>query len=181
MSYFGVLHFFNSVYGIKLNADKSLFNNKYSIVVHGLLGILKLNNFFFIKYFKLLLIMYNVTLTIFRIIIFTIHCLPMWNNLRQQHPSSTEGNAINMYFPPHMLTLAFSGDWEEVLNTDDCSFVSGHRLTVNSVATASEKVWKMKFFPGQGKVREFQFQSGNKWQKSGKSQGIWEVSKKVNW
>ena len=24
-----------------------------------------------------------------------------------------------------------------------------------------EKVWKMKFFPGQGKVREFGFESGN--------------------
>ena len=28
------------------------------------------------------------------------------------------------------------------------------------VATVREKVWKMKFFPGQGKVREFGFESG---------------------
>ena len=28
------------------------------------------------------------------------------------------------------------------------------------VATVREKVWKMKFFPGQGKVREFEFESG---------------------
>ena len=30
----------------------------------------------------------------------------------------------------------------------------------NKVATVREKVWKMKFFPGQGKVREFGFESG---------------------
>ena len=28
------------------------------------------------------------------------------------------------------------------------------------VATVREKVWKMKFFPGQGKVREFGYESG---------------------
>ena len=28
------------------------------------------------------------------------------------------------------------------------------------VATVREKVWKMKFFPGKGKVREFWFESG---------------------
>ena len=48
---------------------------------------------------------------------------------------------------------------------------------------SGKKVWKMKHFPGQGKVREFQFQSGKfrkKLEKSGKSQGISEFSKKVN-
>ena len=36
---------------------------------------------------------------------------------------------------------------------------------------SGKKVWKMNFFPGQGKVREFQFLSG-KFRKSGESQGI---------
>ena len=36
----------------------------------------------------------------------------------------------------------------------------------------------MKIFPGQGKVREFQFQLG-KFRKNEKNQGISEVSKKV--
>ena len=31
---------------------------------------------------------------------------------------------------------------------------------ISRVATVREKVWKMKFFPGQGKVREFEFESG---------------------
>ena len=33
-----------------------------------------------------------------------------------------------------------------------------------------KKVWKMKFFPGQGKVKEFWFESG-KLEKTDKSQG----------
>ena len=40
---------------------------------------------------------------------------------------------------------------------------------------AKKKVWKMNFFPGQGKVREFLYESGKfrkKFKKSGKSQGI---------
>ena len=37
----------------------------------------------------------------------------------------------------------------------------GKRIAVLfRVATVREKVWKMKFFPGQGKVREFGFESG---------------------
>ena len=40
-------------------------------------------------------------------------------------------------------------------------------LDINRVATVREKVWKMKFFPGQGKVREFGFESG-KFEKSAK-------------
>ena len=31
---------------------------------------------------------------------------------------------------------------------------------ISRVATVREKVWKMKFFPGQGKVRELEFESG---------------------
>ena len=34
---------------------------------------------------------------------------------------------------------------------------------------SGKKVWKMKFFPGQGKVRDFNFSQGNL-VKSGKSQ-----------
>ena len=30
-------------------------------------------------------------------------------------------------------------------------------VAICRVATVREKSWKMKFFPGQGKVREFQF------------------------
>ena len=44
------------------------------------------------------------------------------------------------------------------------------------VATVREKVWKMKFFLGQGKVREFGFESG-KIAKSA-SQGISKFSQK---
>ena len=33
-------------------------------------------------------------------------------------------------------------------------------MCIFRVATVREKVWKMKFFPGQGKVREFGFESG---------------------
>ena len=40
------------------------------------------------------------------------------------------------------------------------------------VATVREKVWKMKFFPDQGKVREFGFESG----KIGKSAKVREKS-----
>ena len=38
------------------------------------------------------------------------------------------------------------------------------------VATVREKVWKMKFFPGHGKVREFGYESG-KFEKNVESQG----------
>ena len=30
-------------------------------------------------------------------------------------------------------------------------------LTLSGLPRSGKKVWKMKFFPGQGKVREFQF------------------------
>ena len=54
------------------------------------------------------------------------------------------------------------------------------------VATVREKVWKMKFFPGQGKVREFGSESGKiaksaesqgkvrEFQKHVKSDGLWQ-------
>ena len=45
------------------------------------------------------------------------------------------------------------------------------------VATVREKVWKMNFFPGQGKFRELEFESG-KIAKSEKSQGISKFSQK---
>ena len=45
-------------------------------------------------------------------------------------------------------TIAASG-----LKSDRCK-------TTNRVATVREKVWKMKFFPGQGKVTDFEFESG---------------------
>ena len=41
---------------------------------------------------------------------------------------------------------------------------------MSRVATVREKVWKMKFFPGQGKIREFGYESG-KFRKNAKSQG----------
>ena len=52
---------------------------------------------------------------------------------------------------------------------------------------SGKKFWKMKNVPGQGKVREFHFQSGKfrkNEKKSWKSQGISKISKKkllVNW
>ena len=44
-----------------------------------------------------------------------------------------------------------------------------------------EKFWKTTNFPGQGKVREFHFQSGNfeKKKESWKSQGISKFPKKL--
>ena len=36
---------------------------------------------------------------------------------------------------------------------------------------SGEKVWKMKIFPGQGKIRELRFESGKLEKKTDKSQG----------
>ena len=49
------------------------------------------------------------------------------------------------------------------------------------VATVREKVWKMKFFPGQGKVREFGFESGKieKVQKVREKSGNFKIFSKV--
>ena len=48
---------------------------------------------------------------------------------------------------------------------------TGWKSEVHSrVATVREKFWKMKNFPGQGKVRELHFQSG-KFKKNEKSHG----------
>ena len=44
-------------------------------------------------------------------------------------------------------------------------------LLLSRVATVRENFWKIIFFPGQGKIREFCGWSG-KFGKSGKSQGI---------
>ena len=58
--------------------------------------------------------------------------------------------------------------------------------TINRVATVREKVLEKKNVPGQGKVREFHFQSG-KFRKNEKSQGkvreFQKIKKKllVNW
>ena len=55
-------------------------------------------------------------------------------------------------------------------------------LTVAGLPRSGKKVWKMNFFPGQGKVREFQFQSG-KFRKSGKvmeKSGNLRIFKKVH-
>ena len=47
-----------------------------------------------------------------------------------------------------------------------------HKLHGESgLPRSGKKVWKMKIFPGQGKVREFWFESG-KLEKTDKSQGI---------
>ena len=43
---------------------------------------------------------------------------------------------------------------------------------------SGKKFWKMKKFPGQGKVRELHFQSG-KFEKNEKSQGISNFPKKM--
>ena len=43
---------------------------------------------------------------------------------------------------------------------DDGRTDAGAWVYYNRVATVREKVWKMNFFPGQGKVREFWFESG---------------------
>ena len=56
---------------------------------------------------------------------------------------------------------------------------------ISGLPRSGKKFWKMKNVPGQGKVREFHFQSGKfrKNEKSWKSQGISKNSKKllVNW
>ena len=45
---------------------------------------------------------------------------------------------------------------------------------LSELARSGKKVWKMKIFPGQGKAREFWFESG-KLEKNDKSQGkVWE-------
>ena len=44
-------------------------------------------------------------------------------------------------------------------------------LDMSGWLRSGKKVWKMKIFPGQGKVREFWFESG-KLEKTDKSQGI---------
>ena len=44
------------------------------------------------------------------------------------------------------------------------------RCGISRVATVREKVWKMNFFPGQGKVREFGIESG-KFEKGAEGQG----------
>ena len=49
----------------------------------------------------------------------------------------------------------------------------------------SEKVWKMKFFPGQEKVREFGFESGKlqkvrEFKKFLKSNGLWQCINVLN-
>ena len=49
---------------------------------------------------------------------------------------------------------------------------------INRVATVREKILENEKNPGQGKVREFNFQSG-KFRKNEKSQGISKFSKKV--
>ena len=58
-------------------------------------------------------------------------------------------------------------------------------LSKPGLPRSGKKFWKMKIVPGQGKVREFHFQSGKfrKNEKSWKSQGISKISKKllVNW
>ena len=38
--------------------------------------------------------------------------------------------------------------------------IRGSQCGICRVATVREKVWKMNFFPGQGKVREFGFELG---------------------
>ena len=52
----------------------------------------------------------------------------------------------------------------------DIYTVFGYKCLLR-VATVREKVWKIKNFPGQGKIREFGFSQGN-WQNIGKSQRI---------
>ena len=55
-------------------------------------------------------------------------------------------------------------------------------LAIAGLPRSGKKVWKMKIFPGKGKVREIWFQSGKlekNWQKSGKSQEISKFSE--NW
>ena len=49
------------------------------------------------------------------------------------------------------------------------------------VATVREKVWKMTFFPGHGKVREFGFESGKfaKVQKIREKSGNFKIFPKV--
>ena len=44
-------------------------------------------------------------------------------------------------------------------------------FTVAGLPWSGKKVWKMKFFPGQGNVREFWYESG-KFRKNAKSHGI---------
>ena len=43
--------------------------------------------------------------------------------------------------------------------------------TITGLPRSGKNIWKMKIFPGQGKVREFHFQSG-KFRKNEKSHGI---------
>ena len=53
---------------------------------------------------------------------------------------------------------------------------------LSGLPRSGKKFWKMKIFPGQGKVRELHFQSGifkKKMKKSWKSQGISKFSKKM--
>ena len=54
-------------------------------------------------------------------------------------------------------------------------------ITILRVATVREKVWKMNFFPGQGKVREFRCDSGKfaKVQKVREKSGNFKIFSKV--
>ena len=70
----------------------------------------------------------------------------------------------------------------------DCwmSVVCHQQWLKTGLPRSGKKFWKMKNVPGQGKVREFNFQSGKfrkNEKKSWKSQGMSKISKKllVNW
>ena len=49
--------------------------------------------------------------------------------------------------------------YEKILSLGGCLPMPLGYIHVYRVAMVREKVWKMKFFPGQGKVREFEFES----------------------
>ena len=49
--------------------------------------------------------------------------------------------------------------YEKILSLGGCLPMPLGYIHVYRVAMVREKVWKMKFFPGQGKVGEFEFES----------------------
>ena len=58
------------------------------------------------------------------------------------------------------------------------TFIIPIAVQYTGLPRSGKKFWKMKNFPGQGKVRELHFQSGKFKKKNEKSQGISKFSQK---